>query len=141
MSQRELARLTEELGRLRVQGGGDWWDRYLALDVLYKDRDNRVQDLEVELRRKSDACAEERAVRKMLEQQYASLKKKVGSQISGSFPYMGVLRSDIPSASLGSVARPPPLAKRGRQDEGGSGSRPPRDGDGGDGGAEGGGES
>ena len=83
-------------------------------------------------------------MRKMLEQQYASLKKKVGSQISGSFPYMGVLRSNIPSASLGSVARPPPSAKRGRQEEGGSGSRPPRDGDGGDGGeggAEGGGES
>ena len=78
-------------------------------------------------------------MRKMLEQQYASLKK-VGSQVSGSFPYMGVLRSDIPSASLGSVARPPPPTKRGHQEEGGSGSRP-RDGDGGDGGAEGGGES
>ena len=139
-SQRELARLTEELGRLQVQGGGEWRDRYLALDALYKDRDGRVQSLEAELRRKSDACAEEQAVRKMLEQQYASLKKKVGSQISGSFPYMGVLRSDIPSASLGSVARPPPPAKRGRHEEGGSGSRPPRDGDGGDG-AEGGGES
>ena len=113
----------------------------MAVDALYKDRDGRVRILEAELRRKSDACAEERAVRKMLEQQYASLKKKVGSQISGSFPYMGVLRSDIPSASLGSVARPPPPAKRGRQDEGGSGSCPARDGDGGDGGAEGGGES
>ena len=79
-------------------------------------------------------------MRKMLEQQYASLKKKVGSQISGSFPYMGVLRSDIRSASLGSVARPPPPAKRGRQEEGGSGV-PPRDGDGDSGGAEGGGES
>ena len=99
-----------------------------------------MQTLEVELRRKSDACAEERAMRKMLEQQYASLKK-VGSQISRSFPYMGVLRSDIPSASLGSVACPPPSAKRGRHEEGGSGSRPPRDGDGGDSGAEGGGES
>ena len=113
----------------------------MAVDALYKDRDSRVQILEAELRRKSDACAEERAVRKMLEQQYASLKKKVGSQISGSFPYMGVLRSDIPSASLGSVARPPPPAKRGRHEEGGSRLRPPRDGDGGDGGAEGGGES
>ena len=111
----------------------------MAVDVIYKDRDSRVQTLEAELRRKSDACAEERAVRKMLEQQYASLKKKVGSQISGSFPYMGVLRSDIPSASLGSVARPPPPAKRGRHEEGGSGV-PPRDGDGGSG-AEGGGES
>ena len=79
-------------------------------------------------------------MRKMLEQQYASLKKKVESQVSRSFPYMGVLRSDIPSASLGSVARPPPPAKRGRQEEGGSGV-PPRDGDGGNGGAEGGGES
>ena len=66
-SQRELARLTEELGRLQVQGGGDWRDRYLALDALYKDRDSRVQVLEAELRRKSDAYAEERAVRKMLE--------------------------------------------------------------------------
>ena len=113
----------------------------MAVDALYKDRDSRVQILEAELRRKSDACAEERAVRKMLEQQYASLKKKVGSQISGSFPYMGVLRCDIPSASLGSVARPPPSAKRGRHEEGGSGLRPPRDRDGGDGGAEGGGES
>ena len=112
----------------------------MAVDVLYKDRDSRVQILEAEVRRKSDACAEERAVRKMLEQQYASLKKKVGCQISGSFPYMGVLRSDIPSASLGSVARPPPPAKRGRYEEGGSGV-PPRDGDGGSGGAEGGGES
>ena len=112
----------------------------MAVDVLYKDRDSRVQILEAELRRKSDACAEECAVRKMLEQQYASLKKKVGSQISGSFPYMGVLRSDISSASLGSVARPPPSAKRGRREESGSGV-PPRDGDGGNGGAEGGGES
>ena len=112
----------------------------MAVDALYKDRDSRVQTLEAELRRKSDAYAEERAVRKMLEQQYASLKKKVGSQVLGSFPYMGVLRSDILSASLGSVARPPPPAKRGRQEEGGSGV-PPRDGDGGDGGAEGGGES
>ena len=79
-------------------------------------------------------------MRRMTEQQYIFLKKKVGSQVSGSFPYMGVLRSDIPSASLGSKARPPPPAKRGRREEGGSGSRP-RDGDGGDGGAEGGGES
>ena len=112
----------------------------MAVDALYKDRDSRVRILEAEVRRKSDAHAEERAVRKMLEQQYFSLKKKVGSQVSGSFPYMNVLRSDIPSASLGSVARPPPPAKRGRQEEGGSGV-PPRDGDGGSGGAEGGGES
>ena len=112
----------------------------MAVDAFYKDWDSRVQILEAELRRKSDACAEERAVRKMLEQQYASLKKKVGSQISGSFPYMGVLRSDIPSASLGSVARPPPPTKRGRHEEGGSGV-PPRDSDGGSSGAEGGGES
>ena len=113
----------------------------MAIDALYKDRDSRVQSLEAEVRRQSEAYVEERAMRKMLEQQYASLQKKVGSQVSGSFPNMGVLRSDIPSASLGSVARPPPPAKRGRQDEGGSGSRPARDGDGGDGGAEGGGES
>ena len=83
---------------------------------------------------------EERAMRRMTEQQYISLKKKAGSQVSGSFSFMNVLRSDVPSGSLGSVARPPPSAKRGRREEGGSGA-PPRDGDGGDGGAEGGGES
>ena len=139
-SQRELARLTEELGRLQVQGGGEWRDRYLALELVYKDRDGRVQTLEAEIRQKSEAYGEERAMRRMLEQQYASLKKKVGSQVSGSFPFMNVLRSDVPSASLGSVARPPPPAKRGRREEGGSGA-PPQDGDGSDGGAEGGGES
>ena len=77
---------------------------------------------------------EERAMRRMTEQQYIFLKKKAGSQVSGSFPFMNVLRSDIPSASLGSVARPPPSAKRGRREEGGSGARP-RDGDDGDSGA------
>ena len=82
---------------------------------------------------------EERAMRRMTEQQYVFLKKKAGSQVSGSFPFMNVLRSDVPSASLGSVARPPPSEKRGRQEEGGSGV-PPRDDDGGSGGAEGGGE-
>ena len=139
-SQRERDRLTEELGRLQVQGGREWQDRYLALELLYKDWNGQVQTLEAEIRRKSDAYAEERAVRKMLEQQYTSLKKKVGSQVSGSFPFMNVLRSDVLSASLGSVARPPPSAKRGRREEGGSGV-PRRDGDGGSGGAEGGGES
>ena len=99
-----------------------------------------MQTLEAEIRQKSEAYGEERAMKKMLEQQYASLKKKVGSQVSGSFPYMGVLRSNISSGSLGSVAHPPPPAKRGRREEGGSGSRP-RDGDGSDGGAEGGGEN
>ena len=81
-------------------------------------------------------------MRQMIEQQYASLKKKVGSQVSGSFSFMNVLRSTPPSASLGSVARRSPSAKRGRQEEGGS-VAPPRDneGDGSDGGAEGGGES
>ena len=39
----------------------------MAVDALYKDRDSRVQTLEAELRRKSDAYAKERAVRKMLE--------------------------------------------------------------------------
>ena len=53
---------------------------------------------------------------------------------------MNVLRSDVRSASLGSVVRPSPSAKRGRREEGGSGV-PPRDGDRGDGSAEGGGES
>ena len=109
----------------------------MAVDALYKDRDGRVTQSEAEMRRQSEAYGEERAIRKMLEQQYTSLKKKVGSQVSGSFPYMGVLRSDIPSASLGSVAHPPPSTKRGRREEGGS-AAPPRDGDGG---AEGGGES
>ena len=84
---------------------------------------------------------EERTMRRMTEQQYASLKKKVGSQVSGSFPFMNVLRSDVPSASLGSVARPPPSAKRGRREEGGLAVPPRDDRDGGDGGAEGGGES
>ena len=83
---------------------------------------------------------EERAMRRMTKQQYISLKKKAGSQVSGSFSFMNVLRSDVPSASLGSVACPPPSAKRGRREEGSSGECP-RDGDGGDGGAEGGGES
>ena len=101
------------------------------MDALYKDRDGRVKTLEAEvkrqeaeMRRQAEPYGEEHAMRKMLEQQYASLKKKVGSQVSGSFPCMGVLRSDVPSASLGSVARPPPSAKRGRREEGGSGSHP-----------------
>ena len=37
--------------------------------------------MEAEVRRQSEAYVEERAMRKMLEQQYASLKKKVRSQI------------------------------------------------------------
>ena len=103
--------------------------------------------MEAEVRKQMEAyerlqleLGEERAMRRRTEQQYISLKKKAGSQVSGSFPFMNVLRSDIPSGSLGSVARPPPSAKRGHREEGGLGSRP-RDGDGGDGGAEGGGES
>ena len=79
-------------------------------------------------------------MRRMTEQQYAFLKKKVGSQVSRSFSFMNVLRSDAPSASLGSVARPPLSTKRGRREEGGSEARP-RDGDGSDDGAKGGGES
>ena len=93
------------------------------------------------MRRHVEVYREERVMRKMLEQQYASLKKKVGSQVSGSFPYMGVLRSDIPSASLRSVAHLPPSAKRGRREAGGSVAPPRDDRDGGDDGAEGGGES
>ena len=100
----------------------------MAIDALYKDRDSRVQSLETEVRRQSEAHVEELVMRKMLEQQYASLKKKARSQVLGSFSYMGVLRSDILSASLGSVARPPPSTKRGRQEKGGSGA-PPRDDD------------
>ena len=87
----------------------------MAADALYKDREGRVQILEAEVRRQTEAYGwlqlkygEERAMRRMIKQQYASLKKKVGSQVSGSFPFMNVLRSDAPSASLGSVARSPP---------------------------------
>ena len=116
----------------------------MVVDALYKDRDGRVKILEAEvrrqeaeMRRQAEAYGEEHAVCKMLEQQYASLKKKVESQVLGSLPFMNVLRSDVPSASLGSIACPPPSAKSGRQEEGGSGV-PPRDNDGG---AEGGGES
>ena len=119
----------------------------MAVEALYKDRESRVQTLEAEVRRQIEVygriqseLGEERAMRRMTEQQYASLKKKVKSQVSGSFSFMNVLRSDAPSGSLGSVARPPPSVKRGRREEGGSGV-PPRDGDGGSGGAEGGGES
>ena len=103
----------------------------MAVEALYKDRDNQVQTLEEEVRRQIEMygriqseLGEERAMRRMIEQQYASLKKKVGSQVSGSFPYMNVLRSDVPSASLGSVAHPPPSAKRGCREEGGLGARP-----------------
>ena len=100
--------------------------------MLYKDRDGRVQSLEAEVRRQMEAygrlqldLGEERAMMRMTEQLYVSLKKEAGSQVSGSFPLMNVLRSDVSSASLGSIARPPPPAKRGRHEEGGSGSRPP----------------
>ena len=92
----------------------------MTVDTLYKDQESRVQTLEAEVRRKSDAYAEERAVRKMLEHQYASLKKKVESQVSGSFSFMNVLRSTPPNASLESVTRQPPSTKRGRREEGGS---------------------
>ena len=51
----------------------------MAIDALYKDRDSQVQTLEAEVRRQSEAYVEERVMRKMLEQQYTSLKKKVGS--------------------------------------------------------------
>ena len=120
----------------------------MAVEALYKDRESRVQTLEAEVRRQIEVygriqseLGEERAMRRMTEQQYASLKKKVGSQVSGSFPFMNVLRSDVSSASLGNVARPPPSVKRGCREEGGSGAPPRDDGDGGDGGVEGGGES
>ena len=43
MSQRELARATKELGRLQVQGGGDWYGRFMAVDVLYKDWDSEYK--------------------------------------------------------------------------------------------------
>ena len=51
----------------------------MAVDALYKDRDSQVQSLEAEVQRQSEAYVEERAMRKMLEQQYASLTKKMGS--------------------------------------------------------------
>ena len=57
--------------------------------------------------------SEERAMRRMTEQQYISLKKKARSQVS-----------DVPSAYLGSIARLPPSTKRGRREEGGSGAPP-----------------
>ena len=103
----------------------------MVVEALYKDRESRVQTLEAEVRRQIEVygriqseLSEERAMQRMTEQQYASLKKKVGSQVSGSFPFMNVLRSDVPSASLGSVACPPPPAKRGCHEEGGLGVPP-----------------
>ena len=135
MSRREQARLTEELGRLQVQGSGDWYGQFMEANALFEDRDSRVTRLEGQLDRLQMEYREERTMRKMLEQQYTSLKKKVRCQALGSFPYMGVLRSDIPSASLGSVARQLHPTKRGRHKEGGS-IVAPRDGEE-DGGAEG----
>ena len=41
----------EIYGRLQVQGGGDWYGRFMAVEALYKDRDSRVQILEVEVRK------------------------------------------------------------------------------------------
>ena len=77
----------------------------MKANVLYKDQDSQVTKLEVTLDRLRIEHGEERAMLRMLEQQHASLKKKVRSQVSRSFPFMGVLRFDIPSTSLGSVAR------------------------------------
>ena len=58
----------------------------MAVEELYKDRDGRVQILEAEVRRQTEIygliqleLGEECAMRRMTEQQYASLKKKVGS--------------------------------------------------------------
>ena len=74
MSQREQARLSEELRHLQVQGGGDWRDRFMAIDVLYKDREGRVQILEAEVQRQTQAYGwlqleygEEHAMRRMTE--------------------------------------------------------------------------
>ena len=67
-SQREQARLSKELGWVQVQGGSDWYTRFMTVDTLYKDRESRVQTLEAEVRRQSEAYVEERAMRKMLEQ-------------------------------------------------------------------------
>ena len=68
MSQREHARLTKELGRLQVQGGREWRDKYMAIDALYKDRDSRMQSLGAEVRRQSEAYVEERTMRRMIEE-------------------------------------------------------------------------
>ena len=76
----------------------------MEANALFQDRDGRVTRLEASLDRLRMEYGEELTMRKMLEQQYTSLKKKVRSQVLGSFSYMGVLRSDIPSASLGSMA-------------------------------------
>ena len=66
--QRERDRLSEELSHLQVQGGGDWYGQFMAVDALYKDRDGRVKILEAEIRRQAEAYGEECAMRKMLEQ-------------------------------------------------------------------------
>ena len=75
VSQRDLARATEELGRLQVQGGEDWYGRFMSVDALYKDRKGRVQILEDEVRRQMEVYGrlqleygEERAMHRMLEQ-------------------------------------------------------------------------
>ena len=64
---------------LQVQGDGDWYGRFMAADVLYKDREGRVQLLEAEVRKQMEAygrlqleLGEEHAMRRMTEQQYAS---------------------------------------------------------------------
>ena len=58
------------------------------MDALYKDRDGRVQSLEAKVRRQMESygrlqldLGEERAMKRMTEQQYVSLKKKAESQV------------------------------------------------------------
>ena len=91
---------------------------------MFCNKEGRVTKLEGQLDRLRMEYGEEGAMRTMVEQQYVSLKKKVESQISRSFFYIGVLRSDVPSASLGSMAWQPHPTKRGRQEEGGSAAPP-----------------
>ena len=51
----------------------------MEANTLFRNREGQVKTLEVKIRRQSEAYGEECAMRKMLEQQYTSLKKKVGS--------------------------------------------------------------
>ena len=73
-SKREQARLSKELGCLQVQGDREWYGQFMAVDALYKDRESRVQILEAEVRRQTEAYGrlqleygEERAMQRMIE--------------------------------------------------------------------------
>ena len=58
----------------------------MEANALFKDQDGRVSELQAEARRQAEAYGqlqqdygEEHVMRRMVEQQYASRKKKVGS--------------------------------------------------------------